>query len=90
MIVLPNQVESVTQSIYFLAMQCRSIENPEVPWGGKRPGAGRKAPAEGKLELLSIRVSPAALAKLKGEAKRRGVTLRELIEELARKLPEAK
>ncbi len=70
-------------------MNCQTVENLDVPWGGKRPGAGRKARPDGKLELLSVRVHARRLKKLQTEAKRRGVTLREVIEDLARRLPEA-
>jgi Ribbon-helix-helix protein, copG family len=70
-------------------MSHQTIENQDVPWGGKRPGAGRKAP-EGKLELLSVRVTANTLRKLQAEAKRRGVSLREVIEDYARQLPEEK
>jgi hypothetical protein len=70
-------------------MNQQTIENQDVPWGGKRPGSGRKAP-EGKLELLSVRVSADVLVKLQDEAKRRGVSLRQVIEDLARQLPEGK
>lgn len=66
----------------------QTVENLDVPWGGKRPGAGRKASPEGKLELLSVRVPAETLNKLKAEAKRRGVSLREVIEALTRELEE--
>jgi hypothetical protein len=69
-------------------MNCQTVEDPDVPWGGKRPGAGRKARPDGKLDLLSVRVHARTLKKLQVEAKRRGITLREVIEDLARRLPE--
>jgi hypothetical protein len=61
------------------------IDNGDVPRGGKRPGAGRKPPPEGRLELLSVRVPADVLKLLKSEAERRGVTAREVIVDLVRR-----
>ncbi|HYZ73502.1 MAG TPA: hypothetical protein VE641_10520 [Chthoniobacterales bacterium] len=69
-------------------MDQQTNENHDVPWGGKRTGAGRKAPPDGKLELLSVRVRSVTLRKLQAEADRRGVSLREVVDELAKELPE--
>jgi hypothetical protein len=65
-------------------MQQVAIETYDVPWGGKRPGSGRKAGPEGKRELIAARVSPATAKKLKAEAKRKGVSLGHVIDEWAK------
>jgi predicted HicB family RNase H-like nuclease len=45
-------------------------------WGGRRKGSGRK-PTRGKL--INLRVSPDEHRELKAEAKRRGVTVSDLL-----------
>ena len=45
-------------------------------WGGRRKGAGRKL-TRGKL--INLRVSPAEDRQLKAEAKRRGMTVSDLL-----------
>jgi|GEM_PF-4980644 len=68
-------------------MQETAIEKQEMPWGGKRHGAGRKAP-EGKRENISTRVSGDTARKLRAEAERLDVPIGQVIDELAKSLPE--
>jgi predicted HicB family RNase H-like nuclease len=49
--------------------------------GGKRPGAGRKAPA-GKREYLGIRLNPKLRQRLAAKAKAEKCSLTELVERL--------
>ena len=58
-----------------------------MAWGGKRHGAGRKAP-EGKRENISTRVSEDTASRLRAEAERRDVPIGQVIDELAKSLPE--
>jgi hypothetical protein len=58
--------------------------NGDVPWGGPRPGAGRKASESGKRQLISVRVLPETARKLREEAKRRGVSVGRVIDEWAK------
>jgi hypothetical protein len=66
----------------------QTVETPDVPWGGKRTGAGRKTGPSGKRVLISARVDPSTAKKLRAEAKRRGVAIGYVIDELAKELPE--
>jgi hypothetical protein len=82
----PNQIETVYAINYLLVMGTIAIDNQEMPWGGKRKGAGRKAELPtGKRELISARVEPSTAEKLKAEAKRRGVTVGRIIDEWAKR-----
>jgi hypothetical protein len=76
--------ENVDAIKYVLAMQQNITQAFDVPWGGKRPGSGRKAGPEGKRELIAARVTPNTSKKLKAEAKRKGVTIGHVIDEWAK------
>ena len=57
--------------------------------GGSRPGAGRPRIPNGKRKQLSTRVDEITLKKLRAEAKRRKSGIGDVIDDLAKKLPEA-
>jgi hypothetical protein len=71
-------------------MYQQTVETPDVPWGGKRTGSGRKTGPSGKRELISARVEPSTAKKLRAEAKRLGVPVGYVIDEWGRNKPEPK
>jgi hypothetical protein len=66
-------------------MEIEMIENPDVPWGGKRYGAGRKTAPTGKRESISTRVDAETARKLREEAERQGVGIGNVIDQLVKK-----
>jgi hypothetical protein len=67
-------------------MNQQTTENPDVPWGGKRYGAGRKSAPTGKRESISTRVDAETSRKLREEAERQGVGVGNVIDQLVKKV----
>ena len=51
-------------------------------WGGRRPGAGRKATGPVPLESVAIRCTPAMKEELRRMAAAEGKTMKRLLEEM--------